>query len=395
MPSWMDDELRARRRDGLFRARRSVRSSQQTRIRIRKSEYLNFSSNDYLNLAADPRLVRAACRTARQWGSGSGASPLVSGWLSPQRALERTLARWQDTDAALTFSSGYVTNLALLSALSGRGDVVFSDELNHASLIDGVRLGRGSVHIYRHRDLNHLESLLTRHARLARRRIIVTDAVFSMDGTVCPLAELIILAERFDALLVIDDAHGTGVLGSRGRGVLEQLPIEARGDPDRLIKIGTLSKALGCQGGFVVGPRRTIRWLVNVARPYIYSTAPAPAVCGAARRAVTIAEASEEERRQLRRLTRLLRVGLTGLNYSLVANSDEIPIIPIVVGNSRACLQLARALRHRGMFVPAIRPPTVPEGTARLRVSLTAGHTEADIRALIQALSEASSSEAS
>ena len=435
----IDDELSDRRRRGLLRTRRRAASAAGPRVRIDGRELLNFSSNDYLNLANEPRLKRAAVKALREFGCGSGAAPLVSGWLTPQRRLESALARWHGAEAALTFSSGFLANVAVLSAFSGRQDALFSDALNHASLIDGCRLGRGRTHVYRHNDVDHLEALLRRHSPGTRRRGIVTDTVFSMDGDLCRLAELRDLAARFDAHLIIDEAHATGVLGPRGTGLAGTL---SDLNPDRLIKVGTLSKALGCQGGFVVGTKRLIRWLLNVARPYVYSTGMSPPVAAAARRAVRIAEQADDRRRHLGRLGELLRNSLADLNYQLdadppagsdvpeprqrdgngfegrppqappyqggvggVATREEqvdqedrreppvSPIIPLIVGDNRAALAASERLLARGLLVPAIRPPTVPEGTARLRVSLGSGHTEDDIRTLTDALREASTSD--
>ncbi|HXG11164.1 MAG TPA: 8-amino-7-oxononanoate synthase [Gemmataceae bacterium] len=397
MPTWMDDDLEDRRRRGLYRVRRRLQSAPGARVRRRGREFLNFASNDYLNLAADPRLARAAARAARRYGCGAGASPLVCGHLPPHHALERTLADWEGTEAALVFSSGFAANLALVGSLVGRQDVVFSDELNHASLIDGCRLSRARVHVYRHGDANHLQDLLRREGSGARRRLIVSDTVFSMDGDLAPLADLIDLARRYDCLLLIDEAHATGVLGPHGRGATELLPADVSPDPDRLIKVGTLSKALGAQGGFVCGPRRLIAWLVNFARPYIYSTGLAPPVAAAARRAVAIVRQEPERRRHLLALAELLRDRLRLLGGPGVGawSGDRAPtrgsrcqIVPLVVGEARAAVRLSRRLEERGLLVPAIRPPSVPEGTARLRISLTAGHTEEDVLRLVAALGE-------
>src|SRR5579872_1559525 len=272
MLSWMDDDLNERRRRGLYRTRRRLQSAQGAHVVLKGREYVNFSSNDYLSLANDPRLAQAANRAARRYGTGAGASPLVSGLTPPLRRLERTLVEWEGTEAALVFSSGFAANLAVVSSVAGREDAIFSDAWNHASLIDGCRLSRALVHVYRHADLNHLADLL-RSETHARRRVIVTDSVFSMDGDFAPLLGLHELAERFDALLVLDEAHATGVLGEGGRGLTELLDMPPT---ERLIKVGTLSKALGAQGGFVCGSRRLINWLVNCARPYIFSTALSP-----------------------------------------------------------------------------------------------------------------------
>jgi 8-amino-7-oxononanoate synthase len=381
------DGLAKRRRQGHYRVRRPVQSAQGVRVRLRGRDFLNFSSNDYLNLAADPRLARAAAGAARRYGCGGGASPLISGYLPPLRALERDLARWEGTEAALVFSSGFAANLAAVTALAGRPDAVFSDELNHASLIDGCRLSRAGVHVYRHADLSHLEELLRREGG-ARRRLIVTDTLFSMDGDLAPLAGLVELACHYDCLLLIDEAHATGVLGEGGRGAVELLPPSARADADRIIKVGTLSKALGAQGGFVCGSRRLVQWLVNHARPYIYSTALAPPAAAAARRAVQIVQDEPERRRQLLTLADLLRSWLREDGYAdnIGPRRSRGQIVPLVVGEARAAVALSRRLQEHGLLVPAIRPPSVPVGTARLRISLTAGHTEDDVHRLAEAL---------
>jgi len=385
MPDWMDDELEERRHRGLYRVRRRLQSGQGTRVRLRGRELINFSSNDYLALAADPRLARAAARAARRYGCGAGASALVSGCTPSLRALERTLADWEGTEAALVFSSGYAANLALVSSLAGRADAVFSDALNHASLIDGCRLSRAAVHVYRRNDLDHLADLLRSHGRRARRRLIVSDTVFSMDGDLAALAGLLELAERFYCLLLIDEAHATGVLGEQGRGVTDLLPAGSW-SWERVIKVGTLSKALGAQGGFVCGSRRLIAWLVNHARPYIFSTALSPPIAAAARRAVEVVRQEPERRRHVlalaERLRRELREG------GGIVGDSRCQIVPLIVGAAREATMLSRRLEEQGLLVPAIRPPSVPDGTARLRISVTAGHSEADVMQLITALRE-------
>jgi 8-amino-7-oxononanoate synthase len=384
MSDWLDDDLGALRRRGLYRVRRRLQSAQGPRVRLHGRDFVNFSSNDYLNLAADPRLAAAAARAARRYGCGTGASPLVSGLLPPLRALERDLARWEGTEAALVFSSGFIANLALVGALADRDDAVFSDALNHASLIDGCRLSRARVHVYRHADLNHLEDLLRHEGQAARRRLIVTDTVFSMDGDLAPLAGLADLAKRFDALVLLDEAHATGVLGEHGRGLTDLLPAGAY-PSERLIKMGTLSKALGSQGGFVCGSRRLIAWLVNHARPYIFSTALAPPAAAAASCALKIVQQEPERRIHLLRLAQRLRNRLRGVGKPLVG-SGSCHILPLIVGDARSAVACARRLEGHGMLVPAIRPPSVPDGTARLRMSLTAGHSVADVERLAESL---------
>ncbi len=383
MPSWMDDELDDRRRRGLFRLRRRLRSGQGARVRWQGREFLNFSSNDYLGLAADSRLARAAARAARRYGSGAGSSALVSGHLPPLRALERDLARWEGTEASLVFSSGFAANLAVVSALAGKPDAVFSDAWNHASLIDGCRLSRAGVHIYPHGDVGHLARLLETEGAGARRRLIVTDTVFSMDGDLAPLAELLALARRTDSLLLVDEAHATGVLGPGGRGLGEGLALQP-GDEDRLIRVGTLSKALGAQGGFVCGTRRLVTYLVNHARPYIFSTALAPPVAAAARRAVAVVRAEPERRRQVLEMAAGLRDRLRGLGLDV--GDSRCQIVPVILGDPNTAVALSRSLEAQGILAPAIRPPSVPEGTSRLRISLSSGHTEEDVERLVAGL---------
>ncbi len=383
MSAWMDDDLADRRRRGLYRVRRRLRSGQGPHVVCKGRELVNFASNDYLSLAADPRLARAAARAARRFGTGAGASALVSGYLPPLRALEKELADWEGAEAALAFSSGFAANLALVSALAGKPDAVFSDELNHASLIDGCRLSRGATFVYRHGDLGHLAELLA-HGPGARRRLIVSDSVFSMDGDLAPVAGLLELAERFDAVLLLDEAHATGVLGEHGRGTTDGLP---GADRDRLIKVGTLSKALGAQGGFVVGRRRLVDWLVNHARPYVFSTALAPPVAAAARAALRVVREEPELRRRLLASGAWLRERLRALG--LEVGRSECQIVPILVGGAREAVALSRRLEAAGLLVPAIRPPSVPQGAARLRVSVTAGHTEEDLARLVEALKRA------
>ncbi|HKB41145.1 MAG TPA: 8-amino-7-oxononanoate synthase [Gemmataceae bacterium] len=384
MSSWMDDELNDLRRSGLYRRRRRLQSAQGAVVWMGNRQFTSFSSNDYLNLAADPRLTRAARAATHRYGSGAGASPLISGLLPPLRALERALAHWEGTESALVFSSGFAANLAVVSSLAGANDTIFSDQLNHASLIDGCRLSRARVHVYRHGDAGHLEELLRREGQNSRRRVIVTDSVFSMDGDFAPLQYLYELARRFDAVLVLDEAHATGVLGKNGRGLVELFPPPGDLDPDSVIRGGTLSKALGAQGGFVCGSRRMIAWLVNRARPYIFSTALAPPLAAAARRAIALVQALPERRRRLLALASRLRERLQVIGHD--CSRSRCQIVPIDVGDARGAVRISRHLAEAGLLVPAVRPPSVPDGTSRLRVSLTAGHNEAALDQLVDTL---------
>jgi 8-amino-7-oxononanoate synthase len=383
MPAWMDDELESRRQQGLYRRRRPLASGQGAEVRWRHRDFLNFSSNDYLAYAGDPRLGRAAARAARRYGVGAGASPLVSGHLPPLRALERDLAAWEGAAAALVFPGGFVTNLGVVSTLAGPPDVIFSDAANHASLIDGCRLSKARVLVYRHNDTAHLADLLAAEGPRARRRLIVTDTVFSMDGDLADLPQLDDLARQHDALLVIDEAHATGVLGETGRGLTDLLPTD-RARADHVVKVGTLSKALGSQGGFVCGSARLVDFLVNHARPYFFSTALAPPLAAAARRAIFLVGQEPQRRRHLLALADLLRTRLREHGFDTGRSSCHL--VPVLVGEPRAAVELSRRLEQRGLLVPAIRPPSVPEGTARLRISLCAAHTEEDVTRLVDAL---------
>ncbi len=378
----MDDDLEERRQRGLYRVRRRLQSGQGARVRVHGRELINFSSNDYLALAGDVRLARAAAAAARRYGCGAGASPLVTGYSPPLRSLERALADWEGTEAALVFSSGYAANLALISSIVGPADAVFSDALNHASLIDGCRLSRAAVHVYRHNDIDHLADLLRTKGRNAGRRLIVSDTVFSMDGDIAPLAELVELAERFDCLLMIDEAHATGVLGEHGRGVTDFLK-PGSWSPDRILKVGTLSKALGTQGGFICGSRRLIAWLVNQARPYIFSTALAPPIAAAARRAIAVLQQEPERRRHVLALADRLRQELRKSGGNV--GDSCCHIVPLILGEAREAVMLSRLLEEQGLLIPAIRPPSVPEGSARLRISMTAAHTEDDVLRVVAA----------
>jgi 8-amino-7-oxononanoate synthase len=386
MSDWIDEALAQRRAAGLVRVRRAVLAQAGGRVRLAGRWLVNFASNDYLALATDPRLARAAARAARRYGTGATASPLIVGWSKPMRALERALADWEQCPRALCFASGFAANLGVVTALAGRGDVIFSDELNHASLIDGCRLSRASVQIYRHADANHLADLLAQHAAGARRLLIVSDSVFSMDGDLAPVPALAELAQRYGAMLVLDEAHATGILGAQGSGLAELHRDSLLPLGERFVKVGTLSKALGSQGGYVCASKQVVRYLLNTARPYIYSTGLAPPVAAAARCAVGIARAPEAaaSRGRVLALARELQTRLRARGWTVPATATQI--VPIVVGSTPRALDLSRRLARAGLLVPAIRPPTVPAGTARLRVSLTAAHTPADVLALVEAL---------
>ena len=380
--AWIDEELTSLQRQGLRRGRAVRRGPAAARIVLDDRELIHFGSNDYLSLAADPRLADAADQAARSEGFGGGASPLVSGRASAHARLEARLAQFEGTEAALVFPSGFAANLGTIAAMAGPGDVVFADARNHASLWDGCRLSRADVRAYPHCDWRRLDQLLAK-ATHYRRRLIATDSLFSMDGDAAPLVELADVADRHGAMLLIDEAHATGVFGRQGRGMAEHLSVEQR----IAVRIGTLSKALGCAGGFVAGSRALVEWLVNRARPYIYSTAAPAATAAAATAALEIVDGEPHRRRELLDRAAALRDALTLHGWNTGRSTSQI--IPVVVGDPRRAVELSAMLRERGLFVPAMRPPTVPDGEACLRISLTWGHTEPMIAALVEALGEA------
>ena len=331
-----------------------------------------FASNDYLGLARHPSVVQAAVEATRQFGAGAGAARLVSGTLPPHSELERALARFKGVDRALTFGSGYLTNVGAIPALIGRGGLILADRLCHASLIDGCRLSGADLRVYRHRDMDHLQSLLVRRER-SRKTLVVTDGVFSMDGDLAPLPQLSKLCRDYEAQLYLDDAHGTGVMGAGGRGTTQHFHMES----DLPFCMGTLSKALGSSGGFVAGSESLTQYLLNTSRSFLFTTAPTPGSAAAATAALALIE------REPDRLSRLwinrdrLFNGLTGLGFTLPPT--ESPILPLLVGEADKAVAFAEALRQRGVYAPAIRPPTVPGSTSRIRVTITSEHTASQI----------------
>ena len=372
---------------GLTRRRRVLESPCGRLATVDGKKVLNFASNDYLGLASNRDIAQAMADGALQWGAGSGASHLVSGHLAPHEKLEQEIAAFTDFPRALTFSTGYLANLAVtptLAAAYGRGAAVFADKLNHASLIDAMQLAKANgadVQRYPHNDMAALGKMLA--ACSAACKIIVTDAVFSMDGDLAPLPLLHALAERYDAWLVIDDAHGFGVLGAQGKGCLAHfnLPVSSR-----ILLMGTLGKAAGVGGAFVAGSETAIEYLLQKSRSYIFTTAAPPAVACALVKSLEIIRHGDALRASLFARIGQLRDGLAGLPWQLLPSPTAIQ--PLIVGDNEAALKLANALWERGLWVPAIRPPTVPKGTARLRISVSAAHSEADIASLIGALKE-------
>lgn len=366
--------------EALRRWRRSVDTPCAPHVSVEGETLLAFCSNDYLGLAAEPALARALERGARRWGSGSGASHLVSGHYSVHDELESRLAEFTGFERTLYFSTGYMANIGVLPALAGRDDAIFADRLDHASLLDGALLSRARLQRYAHGNLAALEQALA--ASQARRKLIVTDSVFSMDGDVADLPALLDLAERFDAWLVVDDAHGFGVLGPQGRGAVAEAGLQSW----RIVYIGTLGKAAGVSGAFVAGHADLIAWLMQKARSYIYTTGAPPALAETLLSSLEFIEHADDRRAHLAELVGLLRDELRLARWQLLPSRTAIQ--PLLIGDSAEATRVALALREGGLWVPAIRPPTVPAGTARLRISLSAAHSAEDVLQLAKALNE-------
>jgi 8-amino-7-oxononanoate synthase len=386
MEDFLARELEALGARSLDRHLREITGAQGPEVEIGGRRLVNFSSNDYLGLANDSRLREAAIAATDEFGVGAGASRLISGTQSPHLRLERALAKWKGTEAALCFSSGYAAALGTIPALVGKDDVAVLDKLCHASLIDGAKLSGAVLRVSPHNQLDKLESHLewARSKYPGKRVLIVTESVFSMDGDRAPLHELIELKKRFGALLMLDEAHAVGVIGPNGRGLAADRDVDAEVD----VQMGTLSKALGASGGYICGSRTLIEWLVNRARSFIYSTAPPPGIAAAALAAVDFLSSGEGEERRLSLWNRIKLMQellpRTGLNEEHAAPSSAI--FPWIVGDEKAALNLAAALQTDGFLVPAIRYPTVAKGAARLRIAVTAAHEEDQIRALCSAI---------
>ncbi len=382
----LNQRLDALREQQLYRQLRRVDSAQSPRIRIDGRELLNFSSNDYLGLANDPVLIEAAADALRHFGAGSGASRLICGSLAPHHELEETLADFKGTEAALAFSSGYAAAMGTVTALVGKDDIVVLDKLVHACVVDASRLSGAKLRVFAHNDANELEEILRwadqRRGTASPRPqvLVVTESVFSMDGDQAPLQEIVRLKDQYGAWLMVDDAHATGLYGPRRRGLAEAL-----GLADRIeIQMGTLGKAFGASGGYICGSRPLIDYLLNRARSFVFSTAPLPCAAAAAAAGVRFVRSKDGQSRCAALWDRVaeLHVGLP----TLPAQAPRGPILPLMIGDEAHAMEAASRLREQGIFIPAIRFPTVPRGTARLRLTLTASHTAGEVRTLLAAL---------
>jgi 8-amino-7-oxononanoate synthase len=359
---------------GLGRRLRMISGPQGPTVLLDGKPVLLLCSNNYLGLADHPRVREAAADAAMRWGVGAGASRLVSGSMTIHRRLEERLAAFEGTESCVLFGSGYLANLGVIGALAGTGDVIFSDELNHASIVDGCRLSRAEVVIYRHRDIEHLDWSLRRHGDRRARRLIVTDSVFSMDGDIAPLAHIAELADIYDARVIVDEAHATGNVGPDGRGAVAAAGLEGEID----VVVGTLGKALGSYGAYACASNEMVQYLINTARSLIFSTAPGPPAMAGALAALELLQERPHRVQRLRSNARALRGALAAEGFP-VADS-EMHIVPLVVGEERAAMRLCQQGIERGVFAQAIRPPTVPAGTARLRLTAMASHTATELR---------------
>jgi glycine C-acetyltransferase/8-amino-7-oxononanoate synthase len=390
--SEIESRLEELERLGLSRRTRLVSGPQGPTVLLDGKPMLLLCSNNYLGLADHPRVREAAAEAAMRWGVGAGASRLVSGTMTIHRRLEERLAAFERSEACLLFGSGYLANIGVIGALAGRGDTIFSDELNHASIVDGCRLSRAEVVVYRHLDVEHLDWSLRRHGRAPgrgasgggeRRRLVVTDSVFSMDGDVAPLEEIVELAQAHGARVMVDEAHATGALGPDGRGAVADAGLE--GEVDAIV--GTLGKALGSYGAYVCADAEMIDYLVNTARSLIFSTAPGPPAVAGALAALDLLQERPHRVERLRANARVLRRALAVEGFSV--QEGEMHIVPLIVGEERDAMRLCELAIERGVFAQAIRPPTVPAGTSRLRLATMASHTASDLRMAAGVLGEA------
>lgn len=376
--NWIGEELKLVHDKKLFRVLTEIQSGQSPEIIIEGKRYILLASNNYLGLTTDTKVKGVAQRALEKYGTGSGGSRLVSGSTDLHRELEERIAAFKKTEAAILFSSGYLANIGAISSLVGPGDIVFSDELNHASIIDGCRLSHAEIQIYKHCDVEHLNSLLAQN-RSRNKKLILTDTVFSMDGDLAPLPDLVEISEKYGCMLMIDEAHATGVLGKRGSGATEHFGVE-----DWVpIVMGTLSKAVGSLGGYVAGSRKLIDFLRNRARAYIFDTSLPASSLAAALAAIDIIEFEPRRREYLWRLINEFKSGLDNIGLKILPSHSAV--IPILIGEAQPTLDFARLLRENGVFTPAVRPPSVPPGKCRIRATLMATHKEEHIELALRA----------
>jgi glycine C-acetyltransferase len=372
------DDLNQLREQGLFRPLRVLGSAQDTEAVVDGKRVLNLSSNNYLGLTTHPRLERAMIEATERWGAGSGAVRTIAGTMTVHEELERRLADFKHTEASLVFQSGFTANVGVLQSLVREGDVIISDELNHASIIDGIRLSKAERSIFKHRDLDDLERHLEKH-REKRVKLVVTDGVFSMDGDIAPLPGIVERAERFGALVMVDDAHASGVLGKNGRGSVNHFRLDGRVD----LQIGTLSKAIGVLGGYVAGAQPVRDFLIHRARPFLFSTSHPPGVAAACIAAIDVLLSEPERIDRLWKNTARFKEGLKRLGFE--TGTSETPITPVIVGKGSVAMALSDRLFQMGVFAQGIGYPTVPEGRARIRTIVTSAHSDAQLDRALEA----------
>jgi glycine C-acetyltransferase len=380
--AFLTEDLDRLREQGLFRPLRVLDSAQETEVVVDGKRLLNLSSNNYLGLTTHAHLKEAMITATQKWGAGSGAVRTIAGTMELHEELERRLADFKHTEAALVFQSGFTANTGVLQVLLGEADVIISDELNHASIIDGIRLSKAPRSIFKHRDMGDLEEHLKRH-RDKRVRLIVTDGVFSMDGDIAPLPEIVRLAEEYDALVMVDDAHASGVLGKNGRGTVNHFGLDGRVD----LQIGTLSKAIGVLGGYVASSQTVRDFLIHRARPFLFSTSHPPGVAAACIAALDVLLEEPQRIDQLWKNTRRFKQGLTQLGFN--TGASETPITPVIVGKGSLAMQFSDSLMKAGVFAQGIGYPTVPEGRARVRTIVTSAHTDAQLDRALEAFARA------
>jgi 8-amino-7-oxononanoate synthase len=376
---WIKEELKQIHDKQLFRLLTELETGQSPEVTISGKSYVLLGSNSYLGLSVDPKVVESAKLALGKYGTGSGGSRLVSGSFDLHRMLEERIARFKNTESSILFSSGYLANIGTISALVGSDDIIYSDELNHASIIDGARLSRSTVKIYKHLDLNHLQELIESDKNTKCRKLIVTDTVFSMDGDLVPLPELVEISEKYGCILMIDEAHATGVLGKRGSGATEHFGVE-----DRVpVVMGTLSKAVGSLGGYIAGSKELIDFIRNRVRSYIFDTSLPPASLAASITAIDIIENEPQRREHLWNMVKKFKTGIEDSGLRVLPSHSAI--IPVLIGDAEPALNFAKMLRENGVFTPAVRPPSVPHGMCRIRVTIMATHTEEHIDTALKA----------
>ncbi len=378
---YISDELKTIKKSGLYRELNSVEGSQGTHLEIKGKTYLSFCSNNYLGLANNPLVIKAVKDAVGRYGWGAGASRLVSGNMRLHEVLEGEISRLKGKEASIVFPTGYMANIGTISSLVSKGDLVICDKLNHASIIDGCRLSGAGFRVYPHCDMKKLENILKKATKYSRK-LIVTDTVFSMDGDIAPLPDIVRIAHKYNAMVMADEAHGTGVFGENGRGVVEHFNLSKKVS----IVMGTLSKAVGSLGGYVSGDADLINFLRNKARPFMYTTALPPAVCAASIAGIKLIRKNPSLRKSLWNNVRYLKKELDLLNFNLIPS--ESPIIPILIGDAKKAVDMSKLLYKKGILIPAIRPPTVPTRSSRLRMTVMSTHTRKDLERLLEVLSD-------